>query len=106
MSFRTASIAERDIVESALWLDQQRLGAGREFISEFRQTCATIRQAPLICPIVDVGEVPYKCVLRWKPVGRFPYLAIFSFENHQILIVAVLHQNRDIAEILRTRVGT
>jgi len=106
MSFRTASIAERDIFESALWLDHQRCGAGREFTSELRKTYATIRQAPLICPTVDVGEVPFKCVLRWNSVGRFPYLTVFSFENDEILIVAVLHQNRDIAEILRTRVGS
>jgi hypothetical protein len=105
MLLRTASIAEQDIVEAALWLDQQPWGSGADFLVAVRETASAIAQAPLACPTLVLSETPFKSTLRWRSIGRFPYLAIFTFEKHEILIVGVLHNRRDLETILRARVG-
>src|SRR5437868_1543252 len=105
MQLRTASVAEQDIVGASLWLDQQQLGSGDEFQVAMIETAASIACAPLACPTFVAERTPFKSTLRWRAVGRFPYLAIFTVENDEVLIVAVLHNRRDLEAILRQRVG-
>lgn len=105
MSLRTASIAEQDIVAAAMWLDQQRRGHGAAFLDKVSETAASIAQAPLTCPTLVFENTVFKSPLRWRSVGHFPYLAIFTCEHSEILIVGVLHNRRDLETILRARVG-
>jgi plasmid stabilization system protein ParE len=106
MSLRTASIAEQDIVDAATWVDQQQRGKGSTFLNEVRETAAAIVQAPLACPTLLFGQTVFKSPLRWRSVGHFPYVAIFTYEQGEVLIVGVLHNRRDLETILRARVGT
>jgi plasmid stabilization system protein ParE len=105
MLLRTASIAERDIIDASLWLDQQQFGSGADFQAAMHETAASITQAPLACPTLIFAGTHFRKTLRWRFVGRFPYLAVFSVNGDEILIVAVLHKQRDVESILRARVG-
>jgi plasmid stabilization system protein ParE len=105
MLLRTASIADTDVTESALWLERQQAGLGADFLAALRETFAEIRQSPLACPTLDLPGVTFKSSLRWRSVGKFPYLAIFTIQGDEILIIAVLHAHRDLEAMLRSRVG-
>ena len=105
MLLRTASIADRDIVESALWLDRQQPGLGDDFLASVNATFAEIGRQPLACPTLNLPDVNFKSVLRWHSIGRFPHLAIFTVQADEILVVAVAHGHRDLETILRLRVG-
>jgi hypothetical protein len=86
MKLRTASIAERDIVDASLWLDQQQFGSGADFQLAVRETAAAIAQAPLACPTLVVGDVRFRSTLRWRSVGRFPYVAILRPSYAHVLV--------------------
>jgi hypothetical protein len=105
MALRTASVAERDIVESALWLDQQQAGLGSDLLTAVEETLAEIERRPLACPTLSLSGATFKSQLRWLTVGRFPYLAIFTVSGDDILVVAILHAHRDLESILRARIG-
>lgn len=105
MMLRTASIAEQDIVQAALWLDEQQWGTGAEFLATIRDLSASISASPFSCPTLDLSGVQFKLKLRWRQVGRFPYLAVFTVENNEVVIVVVAHNRRDLETILRERVG-
>jgi hypothetical protein len=72
MVLRTTSVAERDVVESALWLDQQRPGLGGDFLAEVEAAFAHIRKSPNACPTLDIPGDSFRSVLRWQSIGRFP----------------------------------
>lgn len=106
MLHRTASIAERDMVEAALWLNQQKLGAAADFMAAVRREIDTIIAAPFSCTTLLFEGVAFSSQLRWRAVSKFPYVIVFSVENGEILILGVLHNRRDIETILKSRVGT
>jgi len=54
MLLRTASIAERDITESALWLDAQQPGLGDDFLAAVQAAFADISRMPAACPTLDL----------------------------------------------------
>jgi toxin ParE1/3/4 len=105
MVLRLASVAERDMVESALWLDEQQVGLGSEFLSAVQDTIAEIVERPLACPVFDTPNVVFKLPLRWMATGRFPYLVIFTVQADEIAVVAILHAHRDLETVLASRVG-
>ncbi len=105
MMVRTAGIAEREIVQAAMSLDQQQWGTGAEFLAAVDDLATSIDAAPLSCPTVDLTGPPLRSVVRWRHVGRFPYLALFTVENEGVVVVAVVHNRRDVETILRQRIG-
>jgi hypothetical protein len=105
MDLRTSSIADRDTIEAALWLDQQKLGLGDDFVTAVRETFEQIKQMPLACPTLNFATTNFKYPLRWRVVGRFPHLAIFTVQANEILVVGILHPSRDLEAVLRSRVG-
>jgi hypothetical protein len=104
MLLNTASAAEQDIISAALWLDQQQCGTGADFLAAIDETTKAITLAPLACPTLVFENTSFKKTIRWRSIGRFPYLALFTAEE-TILIVGVLHNRRDLESILRARVG-
>jgi hypothetical protein len=105
MKLHTASVADQDVVDAAVWFERQRLGLGNDFLADVEATFAQIRQAPLACPTLQIGGVVFKVDLRWIRVARFEYLAIFHVAGDEIVILAVVNAHRDLETTLRARVG-
>ena len=105
MMLRVVSVAEKEVAESALWLEQQQVGLGDDFLLAVERAFAEIKQAPLACPSFLVPDFQFKLPLRWRKLGRFPYVAIFNFQDQVITVVGVLHVHRNLEAILRSRVG-
>jgi hypothetical protein len=106
VKLRTTSIADADVAEAALWMDQQREGLGIAFLEAVEQTFAQILSGPLACPTLVLPNITFKAMLRSKIVGRFPYRAIFTLHADEVIVVGVLHAHRDFETILRSRVGS
>jgi len=102
---RTTSIADADVAQSAIFLEQTQSGLGSTFIDAVDATFANILDAPLACPTLVLPAIEFKFPLRFKQIGRFPYRVIFTVVKDEVVVVSVLHSNRDLESILRARVG-
>jgi len=102
---RTTSIADRDIVESAVWFEQQ-LGFGLPFLDALDKVLEDIRRRPLSCPTLVFPGRTLKAQLRWLALGRFPRLVIFQVTDEEVVLYGVLHPHRDLESILVARIGT
>lgn len=85
--------AELDIVSSAEWYEQQRVGLGREFLVEARAAVEAIE---------DHGEyatAPYKryttFVVRREFLDRFPYRVFFIETDAVREVIAVMRDGQD-----------
>ena len=105
MNLHTASPADNDVVEAAVWFERQQSGLGDDFLNDVEAAFEQMQQAPLVCPTLQLEGVAFKLELRWTHVGRFGYLAIFHVVGDEIVIVAVVSAHRDLESILRARVG-
>ena len=105
MQLRLASIAERDIRDYALWLDQKQNGLGHDFVLAVEATLADIRRMPRACPGLHLADFSVDFELRWLTVGRFPYKVVFQLTHDEIFVLGVLHPHRDLDAILRSRLG-
>jgi hypothetical protein len=105
MQLRTASIADKDVVDCALWLDRQQIGLGNDFIKAVDKAFNEIRQMPLACPTLGFSGLQLRSELRWLAVERFGHLVVFSVKHEEIVVVAVAHPRQDLETILRVRVG-
>lgn len=80
--------AELDIIEAALWYENERAGLGAEFSLEVEQAVARIAEAPLAFREREIG-------MRMAMVDRFPYGIYFLDEADKIVLFSVLHLHRD-----------
>lgn len=106
MKLRTTSIADADVAEAALWLENEQAGLGSVFLDAVAEAFTKIADGPLTCPTLNAPNISFKVPLRSKMIGRFPYRAIFALQGDDIIVVGVLHGHRDLETILRSRVGT
>jgi plasmid stabilization system protein ParE len=102
---RTASKADRDIVDEALSLKQREPSLAADFLDEVDATLAEIVRHPLRCPTFLLPEVNLKVSLRWRQIGRFPHVAIFEVTHDEVVIYAVVHPHRDLEALLIERIG-
>jgi plasmid stabilization system protein ParE len=65
--------AELDIIEAALWYENEREGFGAEFSFEVERSVARIAENPLMFQEREMG-------MRMAKVGRFPYGLYFVDE--------------------------
>ncbi len=106
MRLGTTSIADTDVTEAAVWLDRTQPGLGDVFLDDVDATFTRIQDDPFICPTLFSSTVTFKVPLRFKRVSRFPYRVFFTIAGDELVVVAVLHSNRNIEAILQARVGT
>lgn len=81
-------LAERDLLDAAVWYDLRRPGLGTEFLETFDDLQERLEQSPLIYPVVYRGQ--RRAVLR-----RFPYLVYFTVRDGTVTVTACLHAARD-----------
>jgi hypothetical protein len=106
VKLRTTSIADVDVAEAGLWMDQQQTGLGATFLEAVERTFAQIVGRPLAFPTFVSSKFVFKSPLRSATVDSSAYRVIFSVQADEVVVVAVLHAHRDLDTILSTRVGT
>jgi len=80
--------AELDVVEAALWYEDEQGGLGGEFSLEVERTVSQISENPLRFRERELG-------VRMAMVDRFPYGLYFVDEPEKITLLAVLHLRRN-----------
>ena len=80
--------AERDIAETVAWYDEQCEGLGDEFQGCLDEVFAHIELMP------ELYRVLFQRVRR-APVRRFPFLVYYQLDNGVVVVVAVMHGQRD-----------
>lgn len=80
--------AEVDMVEAALWYENERDGLGSEFSFEVDKVVGRIAENPLAFQERELGA-------RMAMVERFPYGVYFIDEADKITLFGVLHLHRN-----------
>ena len=80
--------ARAEILEAAAWYDEQQAGRGDTFRDALRILISGIAESPLSFPRVQ-GEMR-RAVLR-----RYRYGVYFRVHDDEVVIVAVVHGNRN-----------
>lgn len=88
--------ADLDIVAAFDWYEKEQTGLGRQFLDEVRATYDRIADGPLAYQGIRVG-------IRRALVRRFPYTVYFAVEGDVVVVLAVLHVNRNPEEWQRRR---
>lgn len=79
--------AEEDIRKAFAWHEHQRKNLGLAFVAEIERALEAIEEHPKSHTQV------FKSVRRIL-CRRFPYAIYFASANHDIVILAVMHQRR------------
>ncbi len=88
--------ADLDVESTFQWYDNELPGLGLEFLDELRSTYDRIVHGPL--KYQDLRSGVRRALLR-----RFPYAVYFAVAADVIVVLAVLHANRDPAEWQKRR---
>lgn len=66
MNLRTASPADQDVVDAAVWFERQQPGLGDDFLNEVEAAFEQIQGAPLTCPTpqLEASRSSWNCVGR------------------------------------------
>ena len=88
--------ADLDVAATFDWYEKEQAGLGQDFLDELRATYDRVAGAPLAYQGLRSG-------IRRALVRRFPYAVYFIAEGDVVIVLAVLHVNRDPAEWQRRR---
>jgi toxin ParE1/3/4 len=84
--FRRA--AQRELGDSALWYEEQRVGLGGKFRAEIGRAIESVARNPARFPILHRD-------IRCIRARRFPYSVFFRIEATRVVVLAVFHVRRD-----------
>jgi plasmid stabilization system protein ParE len=79
--------ARNDLTSAASWYADQRDGLDDEFMVEFQEAVSRIVAMPLM-------RAKLCSDIRREPLRRFPYGVFYVVRDSQVIIVAVMHNNR------------
>ena len=74
---------------AALWYDEQELGVGAAFLSEYRSMLENIEQNPERYPFAETADV--RLGIRSARMSRFPYALHYEIRADHALVLAVSH---------------
>ena len=80
--------AEYDLMEAALWYQQQLAGLGDEFLNSVEKKLITIENNPLLFPVI------YNHIHQ-ALLHRFPFAIHYTIEQETIYILAITHTSRN-----------
>lgn len=91
MKLRVLSTAEAEATEAAGWYDDQSIGLGELFLSEYAAALSAIEVDPLRFGLLETEPAGRfrRCILR-----TFPYAVIFEVLPDEVLVLAVAHASR------------
>lgn len=79
--------AQEEFESAVDYLNNQRAGLGNEFRNEVVATLREVIKHP------EHGSA-YFDGTRYRPVGRFRYIVVYTIRDGQVLIVAIMHEAR------------
>jgi toxin ParE1/3/4 len=82
-----AAIAVDEIREARSWYEDQAAGLGRRFVGAVDVVLSTIRENPLMFPVVHQD-------IRRALLSRFPYGVFFRELPREVLVIGVVHLHR------------
>ena len=85
---KISSLAQKDLMESSEWYDEQTSGLGERFAEIIYIDINTIVKDPLIYKKV-------KSNIREFVVDQFPYLFIYEYKNEMVNIIRIFHTSRN-----------
>lgn len=88
MTFSFHSEAEAEFFESIEYYEQCELGLGCDFSVEVYSAIQTILEYPNAWPILEDD-------IRRFLINRFPFGILYSIEENEIYILAVMNLHRD-----------
>ena len=88
LELRLRSEAELELMDAALWYEEQGLGLGHQFLDEVLAAFSTITETPLMYLIIHRNT-------RRALIHRFPFGVYYRVETSTIVVVAVMHGSRD-----------
>ncbi len=59
-ALRTASRADRDIIDEAVWFEQKQCGLGADFLDAVDRLLTEIVRRPLSCPTLTIPGIRLK----------------------------------------------
>jgi plasmid stabilization system protein ParE len=86
--FIVRTLAEADIESAARWYEGERAGLGGRFVSDLDRTFTRIRELPLQFPAITN-------LVRRALLHTFPYAVYFRMSDELVVVLAVLHLNRN-----------
>ncbi len=98
MKVEFLSVAEREFTEAVEYYNQESEGLGFKFAAEVKRTLESIVQFPKAW--MPLSERTRRC-----RTNRFKYGVIYQIREDKILIVAIMHLNRD-PDSWKSRVST
>ncbi len=87
MKFSFHPEAESEFLEAIEYYEESELGLGYDFSIEVSATIQNIVTYPTMWPVIE--EDIRRCL-----VHRFPYGVVYSIEQGEIFILAVMHLRR------------
>jgi len=104
-TLRTASRADRDIIDEAVWFEQKQPALGADFLDAVDRALARILERPLSCPTLTIPSVNLKVELRWLRIGHFSHIAIFEVTDDEVVVYGIVDPRRDLEHLLIERIG-
>jgi len=96
MTFSFHPEAEKELILAIDFYEDKEAGLGRDFALEIYSTVERILTYPDAWPIVEED-------IRRSLVKRFPFGVLYSKLEEEIVIIAVMHLNRE-PEYWKTRI--
>ncbi len=87
MKIRFLSPAEHEMLEAALFYENQAVHLGIDFLERVRTVVSRIAENPSRYPIIRLS-------IRRSLVARFPYCILYKIDSDEVVIVAVMHLKR------------
>ena len=79
--------AEEEMIESARYYESNCERLGSDFLSEVDRAIKSIQAHPTAAPVIGSN-------IRRRLLDRFPFGLLYTIENNDVLILAVMHLRR------------
>ncbi len=97
LSVTLRKAAERDVIAAQVWYERQETGLGSRFRECVDEAIGRLRIAPDRYPYANHR---FRRILVRRP---FPYTLYFAIEPDRIVVVACLHEKRNVESLLERR---
>ena len=87
MNVRFLTLAQHEVDEAVVWLDERAEGKGILFLDELDRVVRLVKAYPLAS--TEIEPEIRRCLF-----ARFPYSLIYGIEDDTIVVVAVAHSRR------------
>lgn len=87
LTIRLRPEADQDLMDAAVWYEEQQRGLGNRFLDEVVSAFSAISEAPRMFPSVHRNT-------RRTLIRHFPFGVYYRIESNDIVVVAVMHASR------------